>query len=169
MCAPVPVHNKLKYIGTTFKFLFTALAICVLFSFQAISRLLFFGISIFWVYSAMVVRYKTNTLTLRFKIVPNLDKQEFYYKIQQILSTKHGMFVDINENGLISVIYNGISYNIFLKEEGIFRMTWNYSSIAGVLGIIFFGFVSVRYSRYKKLLSSMGVIAYEIQDAYGIK
>ncbi|MGP1599378.1 hypothetical protein [Peptoanaerobacter stomatis] len=173
MKAPLPVNNELKYIGDTFKFLCIGIPISFLFRSYKIADVIFcilvITLFVFYIYSDFKVKKEINNLSIRFKIIPNLDKKEFYYNIQHILSTKHRMLITPNENGVICVKYNGINYKINLGNNGIFIISWEDSSaVASLIGDLI-GLLSRRYNKYKKLLHSMGIIAFEIQNAYGIR
>lgn len=83
-------------------------------------------------------------------------------KLQPILISKYNMMVEKDKEGRTVVSHNGCMYDIIINNDATFSIWWR-KSIAGAMLEI------MKYKTYKKVLAAMGIIGYEIQNAFEIK
>lgn len=99
---------------------------------------------------------------LKFKFTDNVDADDIYNKLQPVLTQKYGNKVDFDRDGeTLSVIYDGVIYDINPQEDGTFCVWWRLS-----LAESFFT-VNV-WKKYKKIRTGTVMVAYELQKAFNI-
>ena len=100
---------------------------------------------------------------IKFKFVDRASSDDIYNRLQPVLSRKYGDKMEIDREGdTIAVHYNSIIYDINLNGDSTFCVWWR-KSIAGA----FFSFNE--WKLYKKVRTGTAIIAYELQQAFGIK
>ncbi|MBQ6298527.1 MAG: zinc ribbon domain-containing protein [Selenomonadaceae bacterium] len=96
---------------------------------------------------------------LRFQFVSPVTADEIYNKLEPVLAKKWGNKVEFDREGeTISVKYEKIIYDINLMEDGTFCVWWRLS-----LARAFFS-----NAGYKQIRTATGVIAYELQQQFGV-
>ncbi len=121
---------------------------------------LFFGflaLLIGWGIRNKQLKYKCFGLrTLRFLIEEKLPYPELYQRLSSCLGAMN-IKVEMNQNGTISIPYNGLIYDIVYNEDDSFSVIWRQSFLKAV------GRQGYYISVYKKVLAGMGLIAYHVQ------
>lgn len=98
----------------------------------------------------------------KFKFINGVTNEEMFDKLQPILISKYNMMVEKDKEGRAVVSHNGCMYDIIINNDATFSIWWR-KSIAGAMLEI------MKYKTYKKVLAAMGIIGYEIQNAFEIK
>lgn len=155
-----PLPNKLQ----KFKKLYWIFIICM--ALGVVSNVLFaiglMGILIFYCLDDVATKIIRNNLrAMVFRLVKNTNYDEMFPAIQPALISKYGLLLERDSKGGITISHNNYIYDIHLYDNGTFTIWWRMS-----LGK---AFLSVReYRDYKQILADMGIIVYEIQQAYNI-
>ena len=106
--------------------------------------------------------HKNNKLRLaKFQFVPNINDEELFIKSQPVFISKYNWSVEKNNAGSMVVKYKKYSFDISINEDNTFGIWWR---IPGAKALIPIG----NYKLYKEIIAAMGIIAYEIQNVYGI-
>lgn len=115
------------------------------------------GALIGWGIRNKKLRYKSAMLS-RKRFMAD-EKPEYAELYQRLLPTFQALNLkmELNEKGIISVFHNGIYYDIVFNEDDSFSIHWHQSFLKELLASRF------NISIYKKLVVSMGLIAYHVQ------
>ena len=100
---------------------------------------------------------------MKFKFVDNATADDIYTKLQPALIRKldNGVLFD-RDGDTLSVEYDSIIYDINLHDDSTFSVWWR-KSIAGAI----FSFND--WKLYRKIRSGTALVAYELQQQFGIK
>ena len=99
---------------------------------------------------------------MRFKFVTPISLDEIYNKLQPVLVSKYGNEMEFDREGdTLCVKYKSVIYDINLHDDGTFSLWWR-KSIAGAI----FSFNEGKL--YKKVRIGTAIIAYELQQQFGI-
>ena len=99
---------------------------------------------------------------MKFQFVTPVTVDDIYNKLQPALSQKLGNKVEFDREGdTISVHYNSIIYDINLQEDGTFCIWWR-KSLSGAI------FSWNEWKLYKKIRTGTALIAYELQQQFGV-
>lgn len=99
---------------------------------------------------------------MRFKFVTPISLDEVYNKLQPVLVSKYGNEMEFDREGdTLCVKYKSVIYDINLHDDGTFSLWWR-KSIAGAI----FSFNEGKL--YKKVRIGTAIIAYELQQQFGI-
>jgi hypothetical protein len=100
---------------------------------------------------------------IKFKFLPNVSYDDVLSKLQPALISKYGsgFMLERDKNGGITISYDGMIYDIILKED-YFRIYWRMSVGNAIFSVN-------KYKSYRKILIAMGIIGYELQNAYEIQ
>ena len=100
---------------------------------------------------------------MRFKFVTPISLDEIYNKLQPVLVSKYGNEMEFDREGdTLCVKYKSVFYDINLHDDGTFSLWWR-KSIAGAI----FSFNEGKL--YKKVRIGTAIIAYELQQQFGIR
>ena len=99
---------------------------------------------------------------MRFKFVTPISLDEIYNKLQPVLVSKYGNEMEFDREGdTLCVKYKSVFYDINLHDDGTFSLWWR-KSIAGAI----FSFNEGKL--YNKIRTGTAIIAYELQQQFGI-
>ena len=99
---------------------------------------------------------------MRFKFVTPISLDEIYNKLQPVLVSKYGNEMEFDREGdTLCVKYKSVIYDINLHDDGTFSLWWR-KSIAGAI----FSFNEGKL--YNKIRTGTSIIAYELQQQFGI-
>ena len=99
---------------------------------------------------------------MRFKFVTPISLDEIYNKLQPVLANKYGNEMEFEREGdTLCVKYKSVFYDINLHDDGTFSLWWR-KSIAGAL------FSFNEWKLYNKIRTGTAIIAYELQQQFGI-
>ena len=99
---------------------------------------------------------------MRFKFVTPISLDEIYNKLQPVLVSKYGNEMEFDREGdTLCVKYKSVIYDINLHDDGTFSLWWR-KSIAGAI----FSFNEGKL--YNKIRTGTAIIAYELQQQFGI-
>ena len=100
---------------------------------------------------------------MAFKYDSKVSEDELMERLQPALLSKYGgqMIFQRDNNGMISIEFNNHIYDIHIGEDDTVRLWWRKS-----ISKAFFSFS--KYRSYKQNLSSMAIIAYQIQKCCGV-
>ena len=99
---------------------------------------------------------------MRFKFVTPISLDEIYNKLQPVLANKYGNEMEFEREGdTLCVKYKSVIYDINLHDDGTFSLWWR-KSIAGAL------FSFNEWKLYNKIRTGTAIIAYELQQQFGI-
>ena len=99
---------------------------------------------------------------MRFKFVTPINLDEIYNKLQPVLVSKYGNEMEFDREGdTLCVKYKSVFYDINLHDDGTFSLWWR-KSIAGAI----FSFNEGKL--YNKIRTGTAIIAYELQQQFGI-
>ena len=99
---------------------------------------------------------------MRFKFVTPVSLDEIYNKLQPVLVSKYGNKMEFDREGdTLCVKYKSVIYDINLHDDGTFSLWWR-KSIAGAL------FSFNEWKLYNKIRTGTAIIAYELQQQFGI-
>lgn len=100
---------------------------------------------------------------MRFKFVTPISLDEVYNKLQPVLVSKYGNEMEFDREGdTLCVKYKSVIYDINLHDDGTFSLWWR-KSIAGAL------FSFNEWKLYNKIRTGTAIIAYELQQQFGIR
>ena len=99
---------------------------------------------------------------MRFKFVTPISLDEIYNKLQPVLVSKYGNEMEFDREGdTLCVKYKSVIYDSNLHDDGTFSLWWR-KSIAGAI----FSFNEGKL--YNKIRTGTAIIAYELQQQFGI-
>ena len=99
---------------------------------------------------------------MRFKFVTPIILDEIYNKLQPVLVSKYGNEMEFDREGdTLCVKYKSVIYDINLHDDGTFSLWWR-KSIAGAI------FSFNEWKLYNKIRTGTAIIAYELQQQFGI-
>ena len=99
---------------------------------------------------------------MRYKFVTPISLDEIYNKLQPVLVIKYGNEMEFDREGdTLCVKYKSVIYDINLHDDGTFSLWWR-KSIAGAI----FSFNEGKL--YNKIRTGTAIIAYELQQQFGI-
>lgn len=96
----------------------------------------------------------------QFALNKDIDMDTLFNTMQPIFISKYNLDVTRKEN-IMTVCYNKHLFDISLEDGQTFSIWWHMSA-----GKAFMSFNN--YKSYKRILAGMGIIAYEIQKAFGV-
>lgn len=100
---------------------------------------------------------------MKFKFVTPINLDEIYNKLQPVLTNKYGNEMEFDREGdTLCVKYKSVIYDINLHDDGTFSLWWR-KSIAGAL------FSFNEWKLYNKIRTGTAIIAYELQQQFGIR
>lgn len=160
LMSPAPLKDKLK----TLKKFYWGFPIILLMSIRmegAWALALFYLMLIYTIdYVVSGVRI-SGLRDIQFAYDSSVGYNELLEKLIPVMLKKYGMTVECAENGMPMVKYQDISYSVLIRENNTFSIWWQLS-LGGAI------FKSRRYKTYKKNITMMGILAYEIQSLLGI-
>ena len=107
--------------------------------------------------------HKDKMRRMKFKFIDKASSDEIYNKLQPALTKKYGGSMTFDREGeTLSVSYDGLIYDINVGEDSTFSIWWR-KSISGAI------FSWNEWKEYKKIRTGTALVAYEIQEAFGIK
>lgn len=110
-----------------------------------------------------MVKYKRKVLRYcKFKFIENIDNEDMFTTMQPIFISKYKMLVEKGDGGIMTLTHDDYMYDINIEDDSTFTIWWRMS-----LGKAFLP--QSQYKSYRKILASMGIISYEIQNAYHIQ
>lgn len=108
-----------------------------------------------------IVNFKRSMLRLvKFKLHDGIDNDMMFETMQSVLISKYAMQIE-RTNGVMTVVHSGHMYDVLIEEDGTFRIWWRFGMAKAFVP-------KNKYKSYKTILADMGIIAYEIQNAFGI-
>ena len=106
--------------------------------------------------------HKDKLRKIKFKFLSPVSVDEIYNRLQPALNKKYGDKITFDRDGdTLSVHYDSIIYDINLNDDGTFCVWWR-KSIAGAI----FSFNENKL--YRKIRSGTAIVAYELQQQFGI-
>ena len=106
--------------------------------------------------------HRGNIRRMKFKFVTPISLDEIYNKLQPVLANKYGNEMEFEREGdTLCVKYKSVIYDINLHDDGTFSLWWR-KSIAGAL------FSFNEWTLYNKIRTGTAIIAYELQQQFGI-
>ena len=106
--------------------------------------------------------HRGNIRRMKFKFVTPVSLDEIYNKLQPVLVSKYGNEMEFDREGdTLCVKYKSVIYDINLHDDGTFSLWWR-KSIAGAI----FSFNEGKL--YNKIRTGTAIIAYELQQQFGI-
>lgn len=100
---------------------------------------------------------------MKFKFVTPINLDEIYNKLQPVLANKYGNEMQFDREGdTLCVKYKSVIYDINLHDDGTFSLWWR-KSIAGAI------FSFDEFKLYNKIRTGTAIIAYELQQQFGIR
>lgn len=125
----------------------------------------FWGIALgFAIKRLEVKRYLNLTGWLRrkkFQFVSGISDEQLLTDMNDIFPSKYSYTIEMNNKGIVVISDGSMRYEISIEEDNCFTI-WYSMPIKKVL-------LSFNdYGNYKKIISAMGIIAYEIQNKYKI-
>lgn len=159
---PTPLPNKALKVRKLYTICFVCMVLGILF--QPLLGIGFLGLLVSYTINHYVVDHVRSKLRgTKFQFVNGVDNENLMNTMHPIFMGKYGnMLVERLEGGEVSIRHNDHIYDIQIQEDDSFTIWWRMS-----VGNAFFRVND--YKSYLKILSSMGIIAYEIQNAYGIQ
>lgn len=98
---------------------------------------------------------------MKFQLAAGVTSDEFFTKLQPVFIAKYNWSVERGDNGELTVLDKKYKYDINLEEDGTFVIWWRMSVAKA--------FLSTRhYPIYKNAIAAMGIIAYEVQQAFPV-
>ncbi len=99
---------------------------------------------------------------MKFKFVTPITLDEIYNKLQPVLANKYGNEMEFDREGdTLCVKYKSVVYDINLHDDGTFSLWWRKS----ILGAIF---SFNEFKLYNKIRTGTAIIAYELQQQFGV-
>lgn len=98
----------------------------------------------------------------KFKFVENMDNDRLFAAIQPVLISKYGMELEHGKENIVVIHHNKIIYDIHINGDNTFTIWWRMSAARA-----FFA-PDRRKKEYAQIRAAMGIIAFEIQRAFGI-
>lgn len=96
---------------------------------------------------------------MKFKLPAGVTSDELFTKMQPVFISKYNWSIERGDNGELTVLDKKYKYDINLEEDGTFVIWWRMSVAKA--------FLSTRhYPIYKNVIAVMGIIAYEVQQAF---
>ena len=158
--SPEPLPNEVKKMRKGYLVCLACLLIGIIWQPLLILGLL--GLLIFYLFMDAYARHKRKQLRIKkFKFVEGIDDATLFEVIQPIFISKYGMQVEKRKDGVVMITHEKCIYDILLEEDNTFCIWWRLS-----VGRALFSFSDDKI--YRKNLAAMGIIAYEIQRAFGI-
>ena len=106
--------------------------------------------------------HKDKMRRICFKFVDNVTNDDIYNKLQPVLTSKYGDKMEFEQEGdTLSVHYNGIYYDINLRDNSTFSVWWR-KSLTGAI------FSFNEWKEYKKIRTGTAIVAYELQKAFNL-
>lgn len=159
--SPEPLPNEMQKIKKLYIVCIICIAVGVLF--QVLLAIGIFGIMIVYMIDYYGVRIKRKILrTVKFKFVEGVDNENLFNTMQSVFTGKYNILVEKNQDGGMMLTHNDHIYDILINDDNSFTIWWRMS-----VGKAFLSFNN--YKSYRKILASMGIISYEIQNAYHIQ
>lgn len=160
--APTPLPNKALKVRKLYTICFVCMVPGILF--QPLLGIGFLGLPISYIINYFVVdRVRGRLRSMKFQFVNGVSNENLMATMHPIFAGKYGnMLVEQLDSGEVSIRHNDHIYDIQIQEDDSFIIWWR-MSVGNAL------FRVNDYKSYLKILSSMGIIAYEIQNAYGIQ
>ena len=101
---------------------------------------------------------------IKFQFLTPVTADQIYNKLQPVLNQKFGnKVIKFDRDGdTVSVIYDGIIYDINIQDDGTFCVWWR-KSLSGAI------FSWNEWKLYRKIRTGTALTAYELQQQFGIK
>ena len=98
---------------------------------------------------------------MKFQLPAGVTSDEFFTKLQPVFIAKYNWSVERGDNGELTVLDKKYKYDVNLEQDGTFVIWWRMSVAKA--------FLSTRhYPIYKNAIAAMGIIAYEVQQAFPV-
>lgn len=107
-------------------------------------------------------RKRKKLREVKFKFTEGVDYDQIFEAIQPVLMRKYGMELERGKDNIVIVLYNKMIYDIHINDDNTFIIWWRVSA-----GRAFFMPDRVK-KEYFQIRQVMGIIAFEIQSAFGI-
>lgn len=167
--SPEPLKNEVKTIRNIY---WTFGIITIIGFVLSIDMLLVAGL-LAWMATFLIVSciidVKTKSLReKRFLITQTADSEQLFMKMQSLFISKYNWEIEKDKNGNLVIITNKYIYDVAIKEENgnkYFTIWWRMS--IGKAFTSTFAF-NLKYPIYRNVIASMGIIAYEIQQAFPV-
>jgi len=159
---PAPLPNKMLKVRKLYTICLVCMAVGILI--PPVLAIGFLGLLVSYIINDIVVKGVRDGLrVMKFQFVNGVDNGNLVATMHPIFAGKYSnMLVEQLDDGRVSIKHNDHIYDIHIQEDDSFTIWWRMS-----VGNAFFRLNE--YKSYLKILSSMGIIAYEIQNAYGIQ
>lgn len=156
-----PLPNEMKKIKKFYIVCLLCIAVGLLF--QPLLGVGILGMMIVYIIDYHVVKVKRKVLrNLKFKLSAGVDNESIFQTMQPIFISKYKMLVEKGDDGNMMLTHDNYIYDIIINDDNTFTIWWRMS-----VGKALFSLSN--YKSYRKILASMGIIAYEIQNAYHIQ
>lgn len=109
----------------------------------------------------MTSRKMQRLRAFKFKFAEGISDEQLFQKMQSVFITKYNMLVEKREDGVLMLTYDGYTYDVILNEDNTFIIWWRMELNKAL-------FSNNNYKSYRKILAAMGIIAFEIQQAFNI-
>lgn len=159
--SPEPLANEMQKIKKLYIVCLVCLLIGVLL--QPLLVVGIFGLMIVYCLDYHMVNYKRNVLRyIKFKFTNDVDNENLFITMQPVFTGKYKMLVERGNEGIMTITHDNYTYDIIIGDDSTFTIWWRMSLGKAVLP-------ENKYKSYRKILSAMGIISYEIQNAYQIQ
>lgn len=159
--SPEPLPNEMLKIKKLYIVCFLCIIVGIVF--QVLLAVGILGLMIVYTIDDHVVKVKRKVLrTIKFQLAEGIDNDNIFQTTQSIFISKYKMLVEKDEQGNMVLSHDNHLYDIIMNDDNTFTIWWRMS-----VGKAFLSFN--KYKSYRKILASMGIIAYEIQNAYHIQ
>ncbi len=159
--SPEPLPNEML----KFKRLYIVCLVCIVMGllFETLLAVGILGLMLVYIIDYHMVKIKRKVLrTIKFQFVEGVGNDDIFITVQPVFTSKYNILVEKNEEGSMMLTHNNHIYDILINDDNTFTIWWRMS-----LGKAFLSFN--KYKSYRRILASMGIIAYEIQNAYHIQ
>lgn len=118
---------------------------------------------VFWIFMQNHTEHvRLNLRKKKFLFKPNINDDQLFLAIQSVLMKKYGMQLERSKAGNVIVMHDKLIYDILINEDNTFSIWWRMTAARA------FFTIDREKKGYRKSRMAMGIIAYEIQTAFGI-
>lgn len=159
--SPEPLPNELKKVRKGYWVCLALLIAGIIIPPLAVLGLL--GFVFFYLFMYCYTPFKRRQLRIKkFKFIEGVDNDTLFKAVQPVLISKYGMLVEKSKGGVMTVEHDKCLYDILLEEDNTFCIWWRLSVKRAFFSL------ETDSKGYRKSLAAMGIIAYEVQKAFGI-
>lgn len=156
-----PLPNGMKKIKRLYIVCLLCIAVGLLF--QPLLGVGILGMMIVYIIDYHVVKVKRKVLrNIKFKFTEGIDNENIFQTMQPIFVSKYKMLVEKGDVGNMMLTHDNYIYDIIINDDNTFTIWWRMSVGKAFLSLS-------KYKSYRQILASMGIIAFEIQNAYHIQ